>query len=71
MLIIPRVLDCDNYLQYCHNSRISQLLEFLNSADVQIWKGLWFVDGVVMFWCHSSGSAKGGITVKNVPLLLK
>lgn len=24
-----------------------------------------------MFWCHSSGSAKGGITLKNVPLLLK
>lgn len=66
MLIIPSVPDCDNYLQYYHDPRISYLLKLLNLADVQILKGLWFVDGVVMFWCHNSGSANGGITVKCV-----
>lgn len=62
---------CDNYLQHCCDPRILYLLKFLNLADVQILKVLWFVDGVVMFWCHSSGSAKGWVTGKNVPLLLK
>lgn len=59
MLIIPSVPDCDNYLQHCRDPRISYLLKLLNLAYVQILKVLWFVDGVVMFWCHSSGSAKG------------